>query len=289
MKKMFQKTAVAACVAAIVFTGSSLAAQAAPETTLSAYKTWGNIAALDEDTLLYNNLSPQCTPGEIIIHVSEDTKILDAVNGFPVSMDSITPGEIAYAYVGPIMTMSLPPQTTSPMVLTDIPADYKVPDYITVKSLEDQGENYLLTSVDGLEFTVPKDCIIIPYLTRNMVYLENLTEGRTCLVWSDAASVANRIVLFAPDADEESQTSNNTAVSGPENETEKVPVSYGWFEENGSIYFRNQDGTLAKGFIQTGDQIFFLDLETGAVQTGLVTIGDTTYDMHADGTFTIVE
>ena len=63
------------------------------------------------------------------------------------------------------MTMSIPPQTNSPMILTEIPADYKVPDYVTVKSMEDKGAAYLLTAADGSEFTVLKDCTIIPYLT----------------------------------------------------------------------------------------------------------------------------
>lgn len=111
-----------------------------------------------------------------------------------------------------------------------------------------------------------------------MVFLTDLTEGRTCLIWSDAASSAYKIVLFAQNADDGDK---------PADGVETVLPAYGWFEEDGRIYFRNEDGSLVKGFIQVGEQIFFLNTETGAMQTGLITIGDTTFNMFADGTFRI--
>ena len=81
------------------------------------------------DTIIFDNQSGESYQGDIVIHISEDTKILDAQNGFPVSPDSIQDGQTAYAYVGPAMTMSIPPQTNSPMILTEIPADYKAVSY----------------------------------------------------------------------------------------------------------------------------------------------------------------
>ena len=108
-----------------------------------------------------------------------------------------------------------------------------------------------------------------------MVRLTDLTEGSTCLIWSDASSRGNKIVLFAGETADGEEPADDAL----------FPSAYGWFEENGQIYFRTEDGSLKKGFIQTGDRIFFLNTETGAMQTGPVTIGDTTYYMFADGTF----
>lgn len=46
---------------------------------------------------------------EVIITISDDTKILDGVNGYPVEADTLTEGKAVNVYVGPAMTMSLPP------------------------------------------------------------------------------------------------------------------------------------------------------------------------------------
>lgn len=275
---MKKKTILSALLLAggiFALAANPLKCRAAELPQLTHSRIWGTMTKAGDDTIVFDNKSGESFYGEIIIHISEDTKILDAVNGFPVSMDSIGDGQTAYAYIGPAMTMSLPPQTNSPVILTEIPADYKVPDYVTVKSAEDKGDTYLLTAADGAVYSIPKDCSILPYLTRNIVRLTDLTEGSTCLIWSDANSTANKIVLFAGET-----------ASGEEPADEMLPApAYGWFEENGQIYFRTEDGSLKKGFIQTGNQIFFLNPETGAMQTGPVTIGDTTYHMFADGTF----
>lgn len=57
--------------------------------------------------------------------------ILDAVSGDPVDADAIKTGETVYAWLGArnVTTMSLPPQTTPDLLLVNVPADYKVPQY----------------------------------------------------------------------------------------------------------------------------------------------------------------
>ena len=42
-----------------------------------------------------------------------------------------------------------------------------------------------------------EDCNIFPYLTRNIVTLDDLTQGRKCLVWSTDDNTAERIMVFA--------------------------------------------------------------------------------------------
>ena len=57
--------------------------------------------------------------------------ILDAVSGEPVDAKSIKDGSTVYAWLGAqtAMTMSLPPQVTPELLLVNVPADYKVPQY----------------------------------------------------------------------------------------------------------------------------------------------------------------
>ena len=148
------------------------------------------------DDLVIDNQSGESMTGDIVLHISDTTLILDGENAFPMDAADISDGETIYAYIGPAMTMSLPPQTTAELIFAAIPADMKVPDYVTVSSMEEDGDGYKLTAVDGSVFTIPADCSIIPYLTRQMVTLEELAEGRKCIIWSDDSNTAERIVLF---------------------------------------------------------------------------------------------
>ena len=76
------------------------------------------------------------TSGEIILNVADDmTYILDAMTGFPVALEDVKDGDTIYAYIGPAMTMSLPPMTNAVMIFTNLPADAKAPDYVEVKSM----------------------------------------------------------------------------------------------------------------------------------------------------------
>lgn len=137
---------------------------------------------------------------EVIITISDDTKILDGVNGYPVEADTLTEGKAINAYVGPAMTMSLPPIANGIMIITDVPEDAAFPTYIKVKSL-DKGSadgEFVLTTADGSEYTVTAETRILPYLTRNIVTEEDLTEGTDILLWTSAddAAKVEKIVIF---------------------------------------------------------------------------------------------
>lgn len=157
-------------------------------------RTENGITYLDMD-----NQSQDILPGEVILTIDPDnTLILDAVNGYPASLDDIADGDTVYAYIGPAATLSLPPMVNGTLVFCGIPQDFKVPDYIAVESLtwnSDKTEG-ILTAAGGIDYTVNSDTTIIPYLTRNIVTLDDLTEGRTCIIWSDDANFASNIVLF---------------------------------------------------------------------------------------------
>ena len=136
----------------------------------------------------------------MILNVSrESTYVLDAVSGIPTELSDIKDGDTIYAYIGPAMTMSLPPMTNATMIFTNVPADFKVPDYVTVKSVvtDAASSQSVLTAMDGTKYTLADDCAIVPYLTRNIVTLDDLTQGRKAVVWSDEENTAMRIMVFA--------------------------------------------------------------------------------------------
>ena len=138
--------------------------------------------------------------GEMILTVStETTYILDAVSGLPVKAEDIRDGDAVYAYIGPAMTTSLPPVTNAEVIFANVPPQGRAPEYVTIKSMITNADTsqYILTAADGTEYTLTEDCNIFPYLTRNIVTLDDLTAGRKCVVWADEDGRVNKLMLFA--------------------------------------------------------------------------------------------
>ena len=61
----------------------------------------------------------------------------------------------------------------------------------------DADGNWKLVSTAGTEYAVAADCRIMPYLTRQIVSLEDVAQGSNLLVWSNAENQAQKLVLFA--------------------------------------------------------------------------------------------
>ena len=55
----------------------------------------------------------------------------------------------------------------------------------------------VLTASDGTEYILAEDCDIFPYLTRNIVTLDDLTQGKKVVVWSGDDNTATKIMVFA--------------------------------------------------------------------------------------------
>lgn len=120
---------------------------------------------------------------DVILNLSDETLILNAVDGLPVAAEDIQDGEMAYVYVSPAMALSYPPQFSAYVILTKIPADYRVPSLEEVKNLTmNEDGSAVVETVSGVTYQVPADCTMVPYLTRNMVYVSSLTEGTNFLV-----------------------------------------------------------------------------------------------------------
>lgn len=161
---------------------------------------YGPASKTEEGMLSIDNQSGAGYSGEINLNISPDhTYILDAVTGLPVQAEDIKDGDTIYAYIGPAMTMSLPPMTNAEVIFTNIQADQKVPSYAEVKSLvtDAASSKSILTTADGTEYTLAPDCSIFPYLTKNIVTMDDLTQGRKCVIWSDNDNNAQKIMLFA--------------------------------------------------------------------------------------------
>lgn len=163
----------------------------------------GTVAHQKDGGLLMSTSTGE--PTEDYILWTEGVMILDAVSGEPVDAKSIKDGSTVYAWLGAqtAVAMSLPPQVTPELLLVNVPADYKVPQYdVIVRSdgLTGLGipnrSGMSVTLSDGTVYQVWQDAQVKPYLTRNRVTYQDLLPGTRVLVWADDEGQASRVIVF---------------------------------------------------------------------------------------------
>jgi hypothetical protein len=171
----------------------------AGELASSSIRIYGPVEGFEDGALVLDNQSGVSSAGSMILNIDpEQTLVLDAVYGYPVQLDQIEKGDTVYAYIGDAMTMSLPPHVNAELVLCQVPEDGAAPAYVTASSMTEGADgSWSLTAADGTEYAVPADCEILPYLTRNIVMLEDIHAGSRCLVWQNENNEVTKIVLFA--------------------------------------------------------------------------------------------
>ncbi|WP_315081217.1 stalk domain-containing protein [uncultured Clostridium sp.] len=146
--------------------------------------SWGSVKEKGDKQIHITNSSN--INNDVILNISDETKIIDAVSGLPVSLDDIDVNESVYAYTSPIMTMSLPPMTSAKAIIVNIPQDFKVPNYMEVQDIKENDDGSItVTSDDGLlQATLNKDTNISPYLTRNIVTIDDVKVGSKLFLWT---------------------------------------------------------------------------------------------------------
>ncbi len=164
---------------------------------------WGTATWQDNGSLLVRK-SGENKPTDGMALWTKNAIVLDAVSGEPVDATAIKDGSTVYAWLGAqtAMTMSLPPQVTPELLLVNIPADFKVPQYDVIVRA-----NYIMKGIpgysgmaitlsDGTACQVWQDAAVTPYLTRNRVTYQDLLPGTRVLVWADNEGQASRVIVF---------------------------------------------------------------------------------------------
>ena len=196
-----------------------------------------------------------------------------------LSVENLDDGEAVRVYTGPAMTLSLPPITNGLLVLADAPADSGFPVYAVVESLTQEPDKadgteaaYILETAGGMKYTVSDSTVLLPYLTRNMVFATDLKKGTPILLWTDGTdgSAAEKIVIFQGEGQD----------AGKEN-ADGLGF-HGWKEEAGSWYYYEQ-GQKKTGWLCEGTDWYYLDPESGRMATGFVTVDGKTYFLKDDG------
>lgn len=151
----------------------------------------------DQNTIVVDNQSEASSSGEIeLIIDTENTLVLDASTGYPVSLGDVQTGSFE-AYLGETMTLSLPPQTTPYVVIVNIPEYYGTPQYAIVEKVEeDEAGGAGITATDGRSYVLSADTQIVPYRTKNIVSIDDVQVGSGCLIWLNKDGTASKVQIF---------------------------------------------------------------------------------------------
>ena len=140
---------------------------------------FGVITDVGENEITVDNQSGVSSQGEMILMIDLDhTYLLDASTGLPVDVKDVQAGDSFEAYLGDAMTMSLPPQNTPDIVFVNVPEDIAMPVYAV--AAEDPTETngiWTLKATDGTVYEVTEDAQVVPYLTKNIVKMQDVQKG----------------------------------------------------------------------------------------------------------------
>ena len=196
-KRILQCLSLILCAAmlAIPAAAAETADEEAPA-RLGPAAYWGTVTWMDEDTFLLDSGKQDGLGDAVVVHVG-DAPYLDAVTGNTLNLETLEDGDAVYAWVGPAMALSLPPQSTASLIVGNIPADYAVPQYYEITSSTVTEESAVLHVAGSNDtITVPASAKLTPYLTKNIVTLADLRPGARILVWSDSKGTPEKVLVF---------------------------------------------------------------------------------------------
>lgn len=176
------------------------AAEEAPAVAPAFVRVWGKVSPWDGEGIFLKNDNKDDPLSEVVIHPGEAPAV-DAVTGLPLDLETVKEGDTLYAWAGPAMTMSLPPQVSAQVIVGNIPADFKVPEFCEIAGQAvspapgDQGNpKFPLTGGGQLEVT--DKTVYTPWLTKQLVRMEDLTPGTRVLVWKNKDGAAEKVQLL---------------------------------------------------------------------------------------------
>lgn len=156
---------------------------------LESPRVWGTAVELGDNSIHLKNSNDQDPYNDIVLHVSENTLILDAVTGEEKTFADLRKNETIYAYVNPVMTLSLPPQTTAELILCNIPADFGVPSYLQVESVTVSNDgNVDVKTNDALILHLNAETELLNNPNDTQPALKDLKPGDMVLAWYDAVA-----------------------------------------------------------------------------------------------------
>ncbi|MCI9332298.1 MAG: copper amine oxidase N-terminal domain-containing protein [Oscillibacter sp.] len=213
MKKLLSVLlTLAALSATLCLTAAAAETEAAPageepEQAPAFVRVWGKVSPWDGEGIYLKNDSGDGSLDQVVIHPG-DAPAVDAATGLPLDLEKVKEGDTLYVWAGPAMALSMPPQMSAQVIVGNVPADAAVPEFCEIAGRAvspapgDEGNpKFPLTGsgvlhTGGGELEVTDKTVYNPWLTRQIVRMEDLTPGTRVLVWKDKNGVAEKVQLL---------------------------------------------------------------------------------------------
>lgn len=172
----------------------------APETAPAFVRVWGKVSPWEGNGIYLKNDSGDGSLNEVVVHPGE-APVVDGATGLPMDLNTVKEGDVLYVWTRPMMALSMPPQVGAVAIVGNVPADAAAPEFCEIAgravSPAPGGEGrgrFPLTG--GGELEVTDKTVYTPWLTRQMVRMEDLNPGDRVLVWKDKDGAAEKIQLL---------------------------------------------------------------------------------------------
>ena len=119
--------------------------------------------------------------GEMVFHISENTLYVDAGKHCAADVSMLKEGAGLYVFHSPVMTMSLPPQTSAMVFVGNMPMDVGCPMYHEIEKVEKRDDATVVTTDNGgLELYITDKTEMSAYAKDGSTELK---EGGYVMAW----------------------------------------------------------------------------------------------------------
>lgn len=153
------------------------------EETPDTVAVYGTVQEILENGIHIANDDESDPYREIVLNITEDTLIVDAVEGSLKTLADIKDGESIHAYTSMAMTRSLPPISNAAVIFCNIPADYAAPEYASILKIEEQDDHLVLTMDRNIYYHVGDQTPIADFATGEEMKATDLKEGMRLISW----------------------------------------------------------------------------------------------------------
>ena len=171
-----------------------------PEKLPPFVQVWGKVSPWEGEGIYLKNDDKDSHLNEVVIHPG-DAPAVDGATGLPLDLEKVKEGDTLYVWTGPAMALSLPPQMSALVIVGNVPVGAAAPEFCEIARRAvspapgDKGNpTFALTGGETLEVT--DKTVYIPWLTRQMVRMEDLNPGDRALVWKDKNGAAEKVQLL---------------------------------------------------------------------------------------------
>ncbi len=172
----------------------------APEKAPAFVRMWGKVSPWEGSGIYLKNDSGDGSLSEVVVHPG-DAPAVDGTTGLPLDLKTVKEGDVLYVWTGPTMALSQPAQVSALVIVGNVPADAAAPEFCEIAGRAvspapgDKGKpKFPLTG--GGELEVTDKTVYTPWLTRQILRMEDLNPGDRVLAWKGKDGAAEKIQLL---------------------------------------------------------------------------------------------